>query len=246
MAAAIAEILPYAAGIADPDPDHGRHPDALFRASGRQRGRISCGLDLRRGPRHRRHHARCRRFGRGRRRHGQQHRRSHQDGAWRGAVLPRVEAVAGTTGGWSGARIARLDAHDRVDHSAARVRAGARALGAESQERGAYRRRRRDDRAGGTQPLAELATALLFVLASSITIAAPVCYYLLGGASARRTLDAAKGWLHRNNAVVMTLLFLVLGAWMLAQGAARLFAAQDARVQPPAGSERPSRLSRAR
>jgi hypothetical protein len=63
---------------------------------------------------------------------------------------------------------------------------------------------------------------IVFVLVGSLTIAAPVVYYLVGGAGAKRQLDAAKGWLAVHNAAVMTVLFLVFGVDLVAKGIAPL------------------------
>ncbi len=52
---------------------------------------------------------------------------------------------------------------------------------------------------------------VVFVLASSLGVAVPVAYALLGGESARATLDGWKTWLVAHNAVVMAVVLLVLG-----------------------------------
>ncbi len=59
---------------------------------------------------------------------------------------------------------------------------------------------------------------VVFVVVASLTIAVPVGYYLLGGASAADRLGVTKGWLTLHNDAVMTVLFLVLGADLVAQG----------------------------
>lgn len=59
---------------------------------------------------------------------------------------------------------------------------------------------------------------IVFVLIGSITIGAPVLYYLLGGAGAGARLRDLKNWLAMHNDAVMTVLFLVLGAKLLADG----------------------------
>lgn len=64
---------------------------------------------------------------------------------------------------------------------------------------------------------AVVATAV-FVLLASVTIAGPVLYALVGGARARASLDAAKGWLGEHNAAVMAALFLVFGVDLIAKG----------------------------
>jgi hypothetical protein len=59
---------------------------------------------------------------------------------------------------------------------------------------------------------------VVFVLIASISIAAPVLYYLLAGASAEKTLSGWKSWLTANNSTVMIVLFIVLGAKMIGDG----------------------------
>jgi threonine/homoserine/homoserine lactone efflux protein len=59
---------------------------------------------------------------------------------------------------------------------------------------------------------------IVFVVVASLTIAAPVIYYLIGGESAKARLDEIKGWLTVHNDAVMTVLFLVLGAKLIADG----------------------------
>jgi hypothetical protein len=56
----------------------------------------------------------------------------------------------------------------------------------------------------------------------SLTIVGPVVYYLLGGAKAKTELDELKGWLGRHNDAVMAVLFVVLGAALIAKGLAPL------------------------
>jgi threonine/homoserine/homoserine lactone efflux protein len=65
---------------------------------------------------------------------------------------------------------------------------------------------------------------IVFVVVASLTIAAPVVYYLLGGEHAKAALDELKGWLAVHNAAVMTVLFLVLGVDLIAKGLAPLTA----------------------
>ena len=66
-----------------------------------------------------------------------------------------------------------------------------------------------------TQAVVSLA---LFVIVASLTIAVPVIYYLVGGAAARTRLDAVKEWLAVHNDAVMTVLFLVLGVNLISKG----------------------------
>jgi predicted transporter len=59
---------------------------------------------------------------------------------------------------------------------------------------------------------------IVFVVIGSITIGAPVLYYLFGGAGAGARLRDLKDWLAVHNDAVMTVLFLVLGAKLIADG----------------------------
>lgn len=63
-----------------------------------------------------------------------------------------------------------------------------------------------------------IGSLVVFVVLASLTIAAPVGYYLLGGQKAVDTLTELKGWLALHNDAVMTVLFLVLGADLVAKG----------------------------
>ena len=58
----------------------------------------------------------------------------------------------------------------------------------------------------------------VFVLLGSLSIAVPVVYALFGGESARHTLDGWKTWLGQNNATVMAVLLLVIGAKIIGDG----------------------------
>ena len=64
---------------------------------------------------------------------------------------------------------------------------------------------------------------LVFVVIASITVAVPVLYYLIAGASAEKTLTEMKVWLIANNATVMFVLFLVLGAKLVGDSLGGLF-----------------------
>lgn len=63
-----------------------------------------------------------------------------------------------------------------------------------------------------------LVVIIVFVLIASISIIVPVAYDLLGGEKARTTLDGWKAWLEANNAVVMTVLLLVMGVAIVGKG----------------------------
>jgi len=65
-------------------------------------------------------------------------------------------------------------------------------------------------------------TWAIFVLIASIGILIPLLYRLVRGEHAQATLDRAKSWLEANNAVVMAVLFLVIGAKVLGDGLSTL------------------------
>jgi Sap, sulfolipid-1-addressing protein len=67
----------------------------------------------------------------------------------------------------------------------------------------------------GAQPWIALA---VFVILASLTVAAPVLYYLFAGQSAEKMLNSWKAWLVANNATVMFILFLILGAKLIGDG----------------------------
>jgi Sap, sulfolipid-1-addressing protein len=59
---------------------------------------------------------------------------------------------------------------------------------------------------------------IVYVVLGSITIAGPVIYYLVGGERARTALDSMKEWLALHNAAFMTVLFLIFGVKLIADG----------------------------
>jgi threonine/homoserine/homoserine lactone efflux protein len=63
-----------------------------------------------------------------------------------------------------------------------------------------------------------LGSLIVFVVVASLSIAAPVGYYLVGGATAKARLDEMKDWLAVHNNAVMAVLFLVFGAKLIADG----------------------------
>jgi len=63
-----------------------------------------------------------------------------------------------------------------------------------------------------------IVSLIVFVIVASLTIAGPVAYYLLGGETAKARLDEMKDWLALHNNAVMAVLFLVLGAKLIADG----------------------------
>jgi len=58
----------------------------------------------------------------------------------------------------------------------------------------------------------------VFVVVASLSIAFPVVYQLVGGASARTTLDDLKTWMIEHNHAVMAVLFLVFGVVLISKG----------------------------
>ena len=57
-----------------------------------------------------------------------------------------------------------------------------------------------------------------FVVVSSLTIGGAVLCYLVGGEKAKTMLDGWKVWLAQNNAVVMGVLLIVIGAALAGKG----------------------------
>lgn len=68
----------------------------------------------------------------------------------------------------------------------------------------------------------EYVVLVLFVVVASSTVAAPVLLNLILGSKAAATLTSMKEWLTANNATVMSVLFVVLGANVLGTGLAIL------------------------
>lgn len=64
---------------------------------------------------------------------------------------------------------------------------------------------------------------VVFVIIASVSIIAPVLYYLIAGESAEKTLTIWKAWLNANNATVMAVLFVIFGFKLLGDGLAVLF-----------------------
>jgi Sap, sulfolipid-1-addressing protein len=63
-----------------------------------------------------------------------------------------------------------------------------------------------------------LAMEVTFVILASLSIAVPVVYLLVGGEGAKRTLDGWRTWLAANNAAVLAVLFIVIGAKLVGSG----------------------------
>jgi len=64
---------------------------------------------------------------------------------------------------------------------------------------------------------------IVFIVLASVSIAAPVLYYLIAGASAEKTLNGWKAWLIANNGSVMAVLFLIFGVKLIGDGIGVLF-----------------------
>lgn len=58
----------------------------------------------------------------------------------------------------------------------------------------------------------------VFVVIAVSTVLAPVVVYRVAGADAQRVLDALRGWLAKENAVVMGVLLLVIGVVLIGKG----------------------------
>lgn len=69
---------------------------------------------------------------------------------------------------------------------------------------------------------AQVVASIVFALVASLGVATPVFIYLFMGDRAAALLDELKAWMIHNNAVVMAVLLLVLGAKMLGDGVAAL------------------------
>lgn len=65
---------------------------------------------------------------------------------------------------------------------------------------------------------AQVVAAVVFALVASVGVATPVFIYLFMGSRAASMLDELKAWMIHNNAVIMAVLLLVLGAKMLGDG----------------------------
>ena len=72
--------------------------------------------------------------------------------------------------------------------------------------------------ASGLTSGAQIATMALFILIASAGVLAPMVVFLASGDSAARVLGEWRTWLAINNATVMSVLLLVLGALFIGQG----------------------------
>jgi hypothetical protein len=74
--------------------------------------------------------------------------------------------------------------------------------------------------AAGLSSGEEVTVLVVFVVLASLTVAVPVIANLIAGEKAAPTLNSMKTWLIDNNATVMAVLFVVLGAKVLGDGIA--------------------------
>ncbi len=65
-------------------------------------------------------------------------------------------------------------------------------------------------------------TSLVFALVATVGVAVPVVIYVVMGARAARILRGLQTWMVHNNAVIMAVLLVVLGAKLLGDGIATL------------------------
>ena len=72
--------------------------------------------------------------------------------------------------------------------------------------------------ASGLTTAAQVAAMAVFILIASAGVLAPVAVYLASGDSAAKVLGGWRTWLAVNNATVMSVLLLVLGALFIGQG----------------------------
>ncbi|HCB02888.1 MAG TPA: GAP family protein [Nocardioides sp.] len=76
---------------------------------------------------------------------------------------------------------------------------------------------------GGALSTSATAVAIAaFVVLGSVTVAGPVVAYLVAPERMRGPLDELRGWLTAHNAVVMTVLLVVIGTTILGKGVAGL------------------------
>lgn len=61
----------------------------------------------------------------------------------------------------------------------------------------------------------QIAVLLVFVLVGSLGVLAPLVLSLALGVRSQKTLDELRGWMARYNTVIMTVLFLIIGAKLI-------------------------------
>jgi threonine/homoserine/homoserine lactone efflux protein len=68
----------------------------------------------------------------------------------------------------------------------------------------------------------EAVALVIFILIASIGVGAPVVLYFAAGKNSRQRLDSLKGWMARNNSIIMAVLLLVIGVKLLGNGISTL------------------------
>ena len=63
-----------------------------------------------------------------------------------------------------------------------------------------------------------IGSILIYTVIASLSVAVPLIWYIASPESAKVTLDRLKNWLSMNNAVVMSVLFLMLGVSQIGKG----------------------------
>jgi hypothetical protein len=64
----------------------------------------------------------------------------------------------------------------------------------------------------------DVVALVVYVLLGTVTVCGPVLWYLVAPAHAGRQLEKARGWLTQNTAIILTLLFLVIGVVIIGDG----------------------------
>jgi threonine/homoserine/homoserine lactone efflux protein len=68
----------------------------------------------------------------------------------------------------------------------------------------------------------EAISLLIFIVIASIGVGAPVVLYFALGDRSRERLEALRGWMARNNAVIMAVLLVIIGAKLVGNGISSL------------------------
>jgi Sap, sulfolipid-1-addressing protein len=77
--------------------------------------------------------------------------------------------------------------------------------------------------AGDLSTADQIIASLVYMVIASVSVAGPVIWYLLAGESAKGKLDSLLGWLVEHNAIIMCVLFLVLGVSLIGKALPAFF-----------------------
>lgn len=77
--------------------------------------------------------------------------------------------------------------------------------------------------AGDLSTTQQIAATLIFMFIASITVAGPVIWFLVAGDSAKAKLDKMREWLVANNAIIMAIVFIILGASLVGKALPAFF-----------------------